>query len=83
MLIAGGGVLRRNPAREAGKVLKHFVGIGVEKVWAVFMNEDAVLVDVVVGVAANVVSLVDDHATFADARQTLGHYHACEACTHD
>jgi hypothetical protein len=49
---------------EVGQVLEYVLGVGVEDVRAVLVHQDAFLVVMVVGVAGNMVALIDDKHFF-------------------
>lgn len=61
-----------HPVGEAREVVDHALGVGVKDVRAVAMDEDAVGVGFVVGVAANVGTLVDDQNLLASAGEAFG-----------
>lgn len=76
-------MLEGHPFGEAGKILDDTLGVGVEDVRAVAVDEDAVGVGFVVGVAADVGALVDDQDLLASAGQALGDRAAGEAGADD
>ena len=55
-------MLIRDPVREELDILFHSVVLGVEDVDSVKRGSDPVLVNVVVAVTSNVISLIDDEA---------------------
>ena len=60
------------PIGEAGEVVHHALCVGVEDVRAVAVDENAVGVGFVVGVAANVGTLVDDQDLLTGVGEALG-----------
>ena len=77
-------VLVGAPLGEPRQVLEDLARVGVEDVRPVLVDEDAVLVVVVVGVAADVRPLVDDQDLLAGAcRQPLREHAAGEAGADD
>ena len=72
-----------HPAGEAGEVVDDALGIGVEDMRAVAVDEDAVGVGFVVGVAANVGTLVDDQNLLASVGETFSDHAASEAGADD
>jgi hypothetical protein len=68
-------VLVRAPLSELRKVVDDLLGLGMEDVWPVLVHKHAVLVVVVVGIARDVISAVDDE----DSLPVLGG----QALSHD
>lgn len=68
-----------HPFREAGEVIHHALGVGVEDMRAVAVDENAVGVGFVVGVAADVGALVDDQDLVTGAGEAFGDHAAGEA----
>ena len=77
-------VLVASPLSEAREVLVHAVVHGVVDVWTVLVHQDARIIHVVVGIAANVVASLDDgnlHA--ARLGKAACADRTCVACAHD
>ena len=72
------------PLGELRQVIEDVARVGVEDVRPVFVDEDARLVVVVVGVARDVVAAVHDEDFFvANARQALGQHAAGKTRSYD
>ncbi len=72
------------PSGELRKVLKHIPRVGMKDVRAVFMNQNAVIVIVVVGVPTDVVAPVNNQDFFTClACQSFGNNAARETCTYN
>ena len=56
-------VLVGTPGGELGQVVEHFLGVGMEDVWSVLVNQDPVVVVVVVGIAAYMRPHITDEHT--------------------
>ena len=77
-------VLIGPPLGELRQVVEHALRVGVEDVRPVAMHQHAGLVEVVVGIAADVVAPVDDqHAPVELAGKPLGQHAAGEAAADD
>ena len=73
-----------SPLREATQVVEDFTSVGVEDMWSVLVDQDAVVIVVVVGVAADVRALVyDEHLLVGVRGQPLGEHTSCEPGTDD
>src|SRR5439155_8057054 len=77
-------VLVLPPFSEAREVIKYFFAIGVEDVRAVFVDENASIVKMVVGVSSNVRPAIDQqHLLARTARDPLGQHAAGISGAHD
>lgn len=72
-----------HPAGEAGEVVYDALGIGVEDMGAIAVNKDTVGVRFIVGVAADMGTLVDDQNQMAGAREAFGDRTAGKASADD
>ena len=76
-------VLVGSPVGEAGQVIHHALGVGVEDVRAVAMDKRAIGVRFVVGVAADMRALVDEQNVLTGAGEAFGNHAAGEARAND
>jgi len=77
-------VIEGDPLRKVAHVFPNPLELGVEQVCTVLGTADAVRIDIVVAVAANVIPLIDDQRSHAQLlAATLGQHGTREPSSHD
>jgi hypothetical protein len=70
------------PGGEAREVAENTLALSVEQMRPIAVHQDAVLVQLIVGVAADVLALLDHQHPASDFGKLAGHHRPRKTCTH-